>query len=1130
MWLNGAAALVLLAQACEEDSTPAAVLPGAVGLNEISCAGDDWVELRNNSPSAVDLSGWFVTDSLGRPPDEMGRLPAGTTLSPGHLLVLYRDRDFPFGLSCGKDTLFLLDPQRRVHAAEAIPDLLESQSWGRLPEDSAECGVLRPTAGAENEVTPRFPAWGAGEPTGAAVGLHSSQACLEAGERLGQLACVDTQVESADLQALTIPETRLADVLRIGKFTLPATAAPGLLPALLQNVSLYVMHDEFLAAAFPQLFGQMDADEYGKLVMRRDTRAYFTGSLFLLATPGAVGFSVAWEPSAPAEVPRPEEVLWVAESLRSLLGLEDLRYVPLTSFEQDAAEAWGAPVVPILPLAEKAADGSSIEVYTPGTCYGYVRVLPLGELEAALDAGDIGWRDIVVLDEAPVDIPEVVAGIVTGTRQTELSHLTIRAERRGTPNLFVEGSEGQFKAHEGALVRLQVFSSGYIVETDVTPAEAEAFWETQRPKLSLEGTAELAYAGLPALAEVDVATADSRAEARRRFGSKGTNLAAAAAVADVPVPAGFLIPFHWYGRFMDENRIATGGEELTYREFTARLAADPEFAGSAKTRRQILEAFRNTAQEKSVLPEGLEAEIRGRIRAVFGDDKAMVRFRSSSNAEDLAEFPGAGLYESHSACAADSFDADDELPSRCDPNVAAERTLRDALIAVWMSAWNFQAYEERDYFRMEHEEVAMGILVTPRFTHEESNGLMTIESTDGALHVLLNAQWGGVSVVFPPPGVLPERTRLTAGPAGIVEQALVGRSNLLAEDEVVLPPERVQQLAGAARELATSFPVLLEPEPSQPLRLEVEWKFDKEGHLRVKQVRPLRREQPVEPEGVLLFADSAVTLCSACLDDRSVWREREVRSTVTFSPMQMLLPFDPAVFPLKAEWVEELRIGPAGEQAEPAGPGEFRLDTQSQWNDLYHFSYVQPFSSGGKPISFEWHYVVSAGKGEMPEGRLLAADDELAGVRTCLGPCGDPNFRIEYRSCTMEHIDAWDHVARLAATEGIARVTLRLKHAPDPVETGPLRLLYAEITRPDGSAFRVDDFFRLANSTLRHARSEDFLLDLQGELGSGAYLLVDEPDIWEPQVVRITVYSEDFDILAEGETADYSSSLVTGEK
>ncbi|MCK5783677.1 MAG: CotH kinase family protein, partial [Desulfobacterales bacterium] len=56
---------------------------------------DDWVELFNDSPEAIDIGGVYVTDDLNQP--EMWQIPASspdsTTIQPGGFLLLWADKD-----------------------------------------------------------------------------------------------------------------------------------------------------------------------------------------------------------------------------------------------------------------------------------------------------------------------------------------------------------------------------------------------------------------------------------------------------------------------------------------------------------------------------------------------------------------------------------------------------------------------------------------------------------------------------------------------------------------------------------------------------------------------------------------------------------------------------------------------------------------------------------------------------------------------------------------------------------------------------------------------------------------------------------------------------------------------------
>lgn len=131
-----------------------------VVLNEINCTGTDWVEVVNTGPAPVDLSGWLLTDdAIDRNPpraDHRFVVPDGTGIDPSGMLVVERQSGgFPFGISCGSDTIRLADRDRQPVEEEVVPDLpSDDLTWGRYPHGTGPWMATSPTKGSRNEPGP----------------------------------------------------------------------------------------------------------------------------------------------------------------------------------------------------------------------------------------------------------------------------------------------------------------------------------------------------------------------------------------------------------------------------------------------------------------------------------------------------------------------------------------------------------------------------------------------------------------------------------------------------------------------------------------------------------------------------------------------------------------------------------------------------------------------------------------------------------------------------------------------------------------------------------------------------------------------------------------------------------------
>lgn len=448
--------------------------------------------------------------------------------------------------------------------------------------------------------------------------------------------------------------------------------------------------------------------------------------------------------------------------------------------------------------------------------YGRLRFVAAEELETRF----VTFRDIVVLDRVPNDI-SVTQGIITAEFQTPLSHVNVLSQNRGTPNMALRGAmqSPELRALEGQWVRLSVGASDYEVSA-VEQAEADAWWEEHKPQgVQVPGlddsVTELRDAA--AIVPADVAGADLLAvikEGTRAFGGKASNYAALSHVEGIRVPQAFAVPIYYYLQFMRENG---------FDQQVAALLADPAFVADPAVRDQKLRELRDAMEQGSINPE-FEALLLAKLEADYPGVR--MRFRSSTNAEDLDGFTGAGLYTSRSGEVADPTSP-----------------VFDAIRRVWASVWSFRAFEERSYRSIDHTAVGMALLVHRSFPDEEANGVALTNNPfdktgiDPAFYV--NVQVGELSVVQPVPGTSTEEFLhyfdLQNQPV-----SYLSNSNLVPAGDRVLQASQVQELGVALDHIRAHFAPAYAVSPWWAM--DVEFKFDAEGDevppLFVKQARP----------------------------------------------------------------------------------------------------------------------------------------------------------------------------------------------------------------------------------------------------------------------------------------------------
>ncbi len=326
---------------------------------------------------------------------------------------------------------------------------------------------------------------------------------------------------------------------------------------------------------------------------------------------------------------------------------------------------------------------------------------------------EIGFNEILVLNEVPVHLPPV-AGVITSQPSTPLSHINLLAKSWGVPNAYIKNAGELLKQYDGWWVTFETKRDGYTINR----ADVNQLREYQRrlaqrqdvmkPKFDL---AEMRLLGL----------SQQRARSSIAFGAKSANLGEvmSARLPGIVVPNGFTVPFYYYDQFLKANKL----DDAIYV-----MLNDPKFVHDPAYRRAQLNSLRTRIQQAKFDPK-LQAQIVSRLRREYPGKGMFVR--SSSNAEDLPKFSGAGLYNTVA-------------------NVKDERQIIDAIKTVWASLWNFEAYEARERAVIDHSKVFMAALIQEGINSESSGVLITADpfDKDNREAVYISAKRGlGIKVV-----------------------------------------------------------------------------------------------------------------------------------------------------------------------------------------------------------------------------------------------------------------------------------------------------------------------------------------------------------------------------------------------
>ena len=430
----------------------------------------------------------------------------------------------------------------------------------------------------------------------------------------------------------------------------------------------------------------------------------------------------------------------------------------------------------------------------PGRTFGRLRLMRLDEIP--------GPRDVVLYRTLPNELPRV-AGIITAARQTPLSHVNLRAVQDRVPNAFIHGApeNPEIAPLVGKYVRYEVAAEGFRIREASSP-EVDAHFAKLRPAERQVPKRDLAVKEIRKLD--DIGFADAAA-----FGVKTANVASMRkfGLPEGTSPDGFGVPFHFYDAFMKHNGLYEKAAALlgNRQALEDRARLDPELT---RLRELIL---------AGTLPEWMTTALT-ELEKRFPEGTP-IRCRSSTNNEDLPGFSGAGLYDSVT-------------------HRPGGGHLGASIKKVFASAWNLRAFEEREFYRIDHLGTAMGVLVHPNFDGERANGVAVTQDILYGTHgnYYLNSQVGEDLVTNPGGESIPEEVLLSWWPEDGHEvrqfsnQTREGR--VLTADHLILLRKCLGKIHGKFAKLYGVDP------DSTAFAMEVEFKITKDGALAIKQARP----------------------------------------------------------------------------------------------------------------------------------------------------------------------------------------------------------------------------------------------------------------------------------------------------
>lgn len=611
-----------------------------------------------------------------------------------------------------------------------------------------------------------------------------------------------------------------------------------------QDSAQYPFHHDFARLRLPPFVGMSRADFDARTLYRSNQLAVLGA---ILLPPASAGPEYGIQLVGLDTYPREEVAGWLARVQGAVAAPPGTRALYVPTLEQEGPTRQDPGWFAARGIEVASADRwlSADACYSSGWAVGRLVYLPPGEIAAAYGDGRLRPTDVLVTDRVPAEVP-FVAGILTLAPATPNSHVALLARSYGVPFAWPASASARTEIL-GWTNRVVAFwtTDGFVCEVRAVDTTGTLDPALREEMLALQRPAPIQVTPKARLGTYVTNTLHLQPADVRYVGGKAAQFGLLRRVLPTNSPPALALTFDLWDDFLAQP--LAGGRTLR-EEIAARLGGFAHPPDVARVRAELA-AVRDLIRQAARFTPAQQAAVVAALQAGEVPTGRKIRFRSSTNVEDTAQFTGAGLYDSFSGCLLDDLDGDEAGPSACDPGEAGERGVFRAIQRVYASFYNENAFLERLRLGVLEDQVGMAVLVHESFPDEDelANGVATLDWSKG-FGTSKSANWEMVTQVGAESVANPDSA---ARPESVGGWRYDNSSGVLLREASARVPLGGYVMAWEADYLAlgrlfnrvADGYALLFPARKE-FTLDFEYKKSRSRGLQVKQVRELPRPQP----------------------------------------------------------------------------------------------------------------------------------------------------------------------------------------------------------------------------------------------------------------------------------------------